>query len=181
MSTQLKPKVGKHDNIHGDSSATITLVEYGDYQCPHCGHAYPIVKQVQELFGDQLKFVFRNFPLKNIHPLAVQAAIAAEAAARQNKFWEMHDIIFESQHQLFDKSFRLFAENLGLNLVQFDNDSDDRTIIEKVEKDFESGMLSGVNGTPTFFINGKKYEGFYETYDLVAAIEQMVLQDSSKK
>src|ERR1700749_3927464 len=119
MSTQLKLKVGPLDNIHGDFSAAITPVEYGDYQCPHCRHADKVVKQIQELFGYQLKFVFRNFPLGGIHPLAVPAAIAAEAAARQNKFWEMHQLIYESQHQLFDKSFRLFAEELGLNVVQF--------------------------------------------------------------
>lgn len=180
MSTQLQPIIALTDNSYGASSASVTLVEYGDYQCPHCGHAYPIVKKVQDFFGDKLKFVFRNFPLKNIHPLATPAAIAAEAAARQDKFWEMHDAIFENQQQLHSNSFRAFADNLGMNVTQFENDCQDRKIIEKVQKDFESGILSGVNGTPTFFINGIRHNGSFESYDLTAAIEETLASERYK-
>lgn len=174
MSTQLKPIVGTADNIQGNPAAAITLVEYGDYQCPHCGHAYPIVKEIQQNFGDRLKFVFRNFPLKNIHPLAVPAAIASEAAARQDKFWEMHDVIFENQENLHGNSFRHFAEDIGLDLAQFERDSKDSGIFEKVDTDFESGIMSGVNGTPTFFINGIRHNGPHETADLLAAINEVM-------
>lgn len=174
MSTELKPIVGIRDNSQGNANAIVTLVEYGDYQCPYCGRAYPIVKQVQEIFGDKLKFVFRNFPLKNIHVFAVPAAIAAEAAARQNKFWEMHDIIFENQGDLHGNSFRMFAKNLGMDVEQFERDSIDEDIVEKVEKDFESGILSGVNRTPTFFINGIRHNGGYEVEELNAAIGEVI-------
>lgn len=175
MSTQLRPIIGPADNTQGGSPAAVTLVEYGDYQCPHCGHAYPIVKQVQEIFGDRLKFVFRNFPLRNIHPLAVPAAIASEAAARQDRFWEMHDAIFENQGQLHGNSFRLLAEGLGMDLRQFENDCNDAGIIEKVDNDFEGGILSGVNGTPTFFINGTRYNGNYDVSELSGAIQEILL------
>lgn len=174
MSTQLKPLISAIDNSQGTTEALLTLVEYGDYQCPHCGHAYPIVKEIQELFGDKLRFVFRNFPLKNIHPLAVSAAIATEAAGNQDKFWEMHDVIFENQKFLHGNSFIHFAEDLGLDIAQFENDCTDSHIIEKVEQDFESGIVSGVNGTPTFFINGIRYNGSYETADLTAALAHIL-------
>jgi protein-disulfide isomerase len=174
MSSQLKPMVSVIDNSQGNPDAILTLVEYGDYQCPHCGHAYPIVKQLQKDFGDKLRFVFRNFPLKNIHVFATPAAIAAEAAAKQNKFWEMHDVIFENQQDLHGNSFRLFAKNLGLDIVQFDNDCNDKDIIEKVEQDFESGIISGVNGTPTFFINGIRYNGRNEIEDLATALNDAI-------
>lgn len=173
---QLKPIVGRADNSQGNSAAIVTLVEYGDYQCPHCGHAYPIVKQIQEIFGDKLQFIFRNFPLRTIHPLAVPAAIASEAAARQGKFWEMHDTIFENQQQLHGNSFRLFAEELGMDQTRFEEDSNAMGIIEKVDNDFEGGIRSGVNGTPTFFINGVRHNGNYEIADLTAAIEAVMLQ-----
>jgi len=167
MSQNLKPQVSLRDNIQGNPKAGITLVEYGDYQCPHCGHAYPIVKQLQEQFGDSLKLVFRNFPLRNIHPLAAAAAIAAEAAGKQGRYWEMHDVIFENQRDMHPGSFSEFAKELGLELEQFEIDRRDREIISKVEEDFESGIMSGVNGTPTFFINGARYNGNWE-YDAFA-------------
>src|SRR5688572_25542695 len=112
----LKPPVSNHDHIQGNVNAAIELVEYGDYQCPYCGQAYPIVKAIQEQFGDNLKFVFRNFPLAKIHPQATMAAIAAEAAAKQKRFWEMHDIIFENQRNLLTKSLVEYARRIGLDL-----------------------------------------------------------------
>lgn len=170
MSTQLKPLEDVTDHVQGNPGAPITLVEYGDYQCPHCGHAYPIVKQIQKHLGDQLKFIFRNFPLKKAHPLAMAAALAAEAAGRQNKFWEMHDTIFENQLYLNEDSFRLFAEDLGLDLDQFNRDINDEELVDEVDSDFGSGIVSGVNGTPTFFINGMRYNGSCETADLLSAL-----------
>src|ERR1700712_2180353 len=100
MSAHLKPPVGENDHVQGDKSAAIELVEYGDYQCPHCGAAHPVIKKIQKSFGKQVRFVFRNFPLQESHPYAMAAAIAAEAAGLQDKFWEMHDVIYENQDDL---------------------------------------------------------------------------------
>lgn len=158
----LKPPVSVNDHIAGSEYAPVELVEYGDYQCPYCGQAYPIVKQIQEELGDELKFVFRNFPLAELHPQAKMAAVAAEAAARQGKFWSMHDIIFENQHNLLDTDLVRYAKTLGLDLAKFKDDINDPALMDKVESDFESGVRSGVNGTPTFFINGHKYNESWE-------------------
>ncbi|MDB5273948.1 MAG: DsbA family protein, partial [Chitinophagaceae bacterium] len=134
----------------------------GDYQCPHCGRAYPIIKKLQKSLGANLKFVFRNFPLSNMHPDAMNAAAAAEAAGAQGKFWEMHDIIFEHQNRLSEDDLFSYAEKLRLNMEQFQNDMLSEKILSKVEDDFESGMRSGVNGTPSFFVNGEKYSNDWE-------------------
>ncbi|MDB5222846.1 MAG: DsbA family protein [Chitinophagaceae bacterium] len=160
--SQLKPPVNSKDHIQGKATAPLELVEYGDYQCLHCGHAYPIIKNVQRSLGADLKFVFRNFPLAEAHPDAFNAAVAAETAGLQHKFWEMHDIIFENQEALDSESLFLYARSIGLDLERFKNDIQKNTVTEKVEIDFESGVRSGVNGTPSFFINGKKYNGDWE-------------------
>jgi protein-disulfide isomerase len=161
---QLKPPVNSKDHIQGKDTAQIELVEYGDYQCPHCGHAYPIIKKVQRSLGADLKFVFRNFPLSESHPDAFNAAVAAEAAGLQHKFWEMHDIIFENQRALDFESLFLYARTIGLDLERFKNDIQKNIVSDKVELDFESGVRSGVNGTPSFFINEKKYNGDWEEH-----------------
>jgi len=158
----LRPTVSERDHIQGNKEAVIELVEYGDYQCPHCGRAYPIVKRMQEELGDQLRFVFRNFPLANIHPEATMAAVATEAAALQNKYWEMHDIIFENQDQLAKDFLLDYAKAIDLNIKKFEKDLEDTALTEKVRADFESGIRSGVNATPTFFINGEKYNNGWE-------------------
>lgn len=158
----LKPPVSERDHIQGNPDAAIELVEFGDYQCPHCGHAHPIIKHVQKEMGDQLKFVFRNFPLAEIHPQARLAAVAAEAAGRQGKYWEMHDVIFEHQQHLRLSSLLEYARGLDLNMEQFEIDLSSDELMEIVEDDFESGVRSGVNGTPTFFVNGHKYGGSWE-------------------
>ena len=160
--TQLNPPVNSKDHIQGKNTASLELVEYGDYQCPHCGHAYPIIKNIQQSLGVDLKFVFRNFPLSESHPDAFNAAVAAEAAELQQKFWDMHDIIFENQQELSVESLFLYAKTIGLDLNRFKNDIQKNMLAAKVEKDFESGVRSGVNGTPSFFINGKKYNGDWE-------------------
>jgi protein-disulfide isomerase len=171
--SKLKPPVGAADHFQGSENATVTLVEYGDYQCPHCGHAYPIIKAVQKAMGKKLKFVFRNFPLAEAHPNAVHAAIAAEAASGQGKFWEMHDIIFENQGRLGDSHLAAYASKIGLNAKQFEQDFSKEIYRNKVEADFESGVRSGVNGTPSFFINGEKYNESWEADDLLAALESI--------
>ncbi|MCG2617431.1 DsbA family protein [Terrimonas sp. NA20] len=158
----LRPPVSEQDHIQGNPGAAIELVEYGDYQCPHCGHAYPIVKQLQEALGDKLKFIFRNFPLSEIHPDARLAAVAAEAASRQGKYWEMHDIIFENQEQLKKSNLLEYARQIGLDLPRFQTDLESSDLMDIVEEDFESGVRSGVNGTPTFFVDGRKYGGSWE-------------------
>jgi len=162
MSANLKPAVSKQDHVQGNSNAAIELVEYGDYQCPHCGRAYGMIKYVQQKMGDDLKFIFRNFPLSEMHPDAAAAAIAAEAAGLQNKYWEMHDILFENQVNLEPEALFVYAKKIGLNLPKFKEDIQSDALSAKVEADLESGVRSGVNGTPSFFVNGKKYDGDWE-------------------
>jgi protein-disulfide isomerase len=157
--TQLIPAINSKDHIWGNPGAWLELVEYGDYECPYCGRAFPIVKNILRNFGSEIKFVFRNFPLSKIHPNAFAAAVATEAASLQNRFWEMHDIIFENQRMLHDNYITLYAHRIGLDLGKFNDDIQQIPLMEKVRKDFESGLRSGVNRTPTFFINGTKYEG----------------------
>jgi protein-disulfide isomerase len=155
----LVPPVGARDHAQGDTRAPLTLVEYGDYQCPYCGDAYPIVKGVQKRLGAKLRFVFRNFPLAQAHPEAPLAAEAAEAAGAQGKFWEMHDRLFEHQDQLDPPSLVRHAKHLGLNLESFEADLASHKFEPRVAEDFKSGVRSGVNGTPTFFVNGVRYDG----------------------
>lgn len=154
----LRTPVNEKDHVQGNPDAPIELVEYGDFQCSHCGRAYPEIKRLQKRLGKDLKFVFRNFPLTNVHPNAKHAALAAEAAAAQGKFWEMHDMLFENQQNLDDEDLIEYAEKLGLDAEEFKNDLENQAYMEKVESDFESGMYSGVNATPTFFVNGKRYD-----------------------
>jgi protein-disulfide isomerase len=160
--TELKPPVNSKDHIQGNITAPLELVEYGDYQCPHCGRAYPIIKNVQRKLGVDLKFVFRNFPLSEMHPDAFNAALAAETAGLQHKFWQMHDIMFENQQELDLGSLFFYAKTIGVDLERFKKDIQKNTIVAKVEEDIESGVRSGVNSTPSFYINGKKYNGDWE-------------------
>lgn len=158
MST-LKPEVNGQDHVQGADSAPVTIVEFGDYQCPYCGDAHPILKEIEDTFGDQVKFIFRNFPLQEAHAFAFPAAVAAEAAASQGKFWEMHDALFENQYRLNEDLFDELAETIGLDLERFRSDLKSESIKEKIENDFESGVRSGVNGTPSFYVNGTKFDG----------------------
>jgi protein-disulfide isomerase len=147
------------------------LLEYGDYQCPFCGAAYPIVKEVQAQLGDRLRFVFRNFPITTSHPRAEQAAEAAEAAGAQGKFWEMHDTLYENQERLGDEDLHGYAEQLGLDVGRFDADLAGHVHAARVREDFMSGVRSGVNGTPTFYVNGIRYDGGYDLESLLATLE----------
>ncbi len=157
----LAVEVSDTDWSKGNSDAVVTLVEYSDFQCPACGTFFPILKQVHEDYEDQLKFVYRHFPLKQIHPNAEAAARAAEAAGLQGKFWEMHDLLFEDQtvwsdQGNVDETFEQYASNLGLDVEKFKNDFDSNAVKGAVDDDVEGGFSSGINATPTFFINGQK-------------------------
>jgi len=178
---KLHPEIHENDHQKGSETATVTLTEYGDYQCPYCGEAHPVVQQIQETFGDKLRFVFRNFPLSNVHPRAMLAAIATEAAAKQNVYWEMHDLIFEHQDAINYPSLVKYAANLNIDVDAFKADLDDPALQEKVESDFESGIRSGVNRTPSFFINGEKYEGTNTFEALKDAISAVLYLNSNKK
>jgi protein-disulfide isomerase len=175
--TQLTPAVNNRDHIYGNPAAPLELVEYGDYECPYCGRAYPIVKSIQKKLGSKIKFVFRNFPLRKIHPHAFSASVATEAAGLQNSFWEMHDLIFENQSNLDAENIFLFAKSIGLDLELFKDDIQLKNLSDKVEKDFESGLRSGVNRTPTFYINGVKYEGEWKGEKLLQYLEGLLLED----
>jgi len=155
----LNPPVSEHDHSAGPDNAPVTLVEYGDYECPYCGMAHPIVQSIQRKLGDQLRFVFRNFPLREAHPHAQHAAEAAESAGAQGKFWEMHDIIFEHQDALEDLDLIRYAGDIGIDPDRVADDLANKTREKRVREDFRSGVRSGVNGTPTFFINGERYNG----------------------
>jgi protein-disulfide isomerase len=170
----LKVPVTSHDHIQGDESAPIVLVEYGDYECPHCGHAYPIVKRVQKHFGKRLAFVFRNFPLNQAHPHAEAAAEAAEFAAKHGRFWEMHDGIYENQEALGTPLLLELAQSLGLPESTLGAALTNHEYAARVKDDFVGGVRSGVNGTPTFFINGQRHDDSFEFDVLVAAIEAQV-------
>ena len=151
----------------------MTLLEYGDYQCPYCGEAYGIVKRVQEKFGADLQFVFRNFPLTEIHPRAEFAAEMAESASDQGKFWEMHDFLYEHQPNLGNEEFFLqhAGSVLGLDAERIRKEIATHAHLQRIRQDFMSGVRSGVNGTPTFYINGLRHNGDYEFETFVSAIE----------
>lgn len=159
MQPILIPPVSERDHIQGPATAEVTVVEYGDYQCPYCLQAYPIMLDIQEYMGDRMRLVFRNFPLRTIHPDAQNAAEAAEAAGAQGKFWAMHDYLFEHQSRLDHGSLLAYAADVGLDVAQFAHDLDTHVFEARVREDFMSGIRSGVNGTPTFFINGVRYDG----------------------
>ena len=166
------PVTEDRDHIQGTADASVTLVQYGDYECPYCGAAYPIIKDVQSRMGERLRFVFRNFPISTSHPHAEQAAEAAEAADSQGKFWEMHDLLYENQRKLRDQDLRVYAQELGLDVELFDKELAEHVHADRVHEDFMSGVRSGVNGTPTFYINGVRHDDSYETDTLLAALER---------
>jgi protein-disulfide isomerase len=168
---RLSLPVGERDHSEGSADAPMVLVEYGDYQCPYCGAAYPVIKKVKKEFGKDLRFIFRNFPLTNLHPHALWAAETAEAVAAQGKFWEMHDFLFENQRYLGDEAhFTAFESKLKLDVKRIASEVAEGTYRPRVEEDFSSGVRSGVNGTPTFFIAGSRYDGPAEFEPIVEAL-----------
>jgi len=151
--------VSERDHIRGTATAQVSLVEYGDYECPYCGEAYPMVEELQRALGDRLRFVFRHFPLTQMHPHAQVAAEAAEAAGGQGLFWEMHATLYTHQHALDGAHLIRYAIALGLDPISFRHALERHSYEARVRDDFLSGLRSGVNGTPTFFIDGIRYDG----------------------
>jgi protein-disulfide isomerase len=170
-SAELTMPVSERDHSMGPEDAPVTLVQYGDFECPYCGAAYPMIKDIQQRMGDRLRFVFRNFPITTSHPHAMSAAEAAEAAGAQGKFWEMHDTLYENQDSLEDGSLRGYAEQLGLDMERFEQDMSERRYESRVREDFMSGVRSGVGGTPTFYINGARFDGNWTGDNLLRALE----------
>src|ERR1700680_2352075 len=168
--------VGKDDHVLGPADAPVTLVEYGDYQGPACGAAHPMVKVILKRRGAKLRFVFRNMPLSEIHPYAELAAEAAEAAAAQGKFWEMHDALYEHQDELGPDLVMTLAKRLRLDMSRFEEDLVSRRFRDRVKRDFMGGGRSGVNGTPTFFIDGVRYDGTLDEQSLEAVLRQIIAQ-----
>jgi protein-disulfide isomerase len=166
----LKVPVGPRDHVQGSPDAPVTLVEYGDYECPYCERAYPIVKLLQRRLGNMLAFVFRNFPLTEIHPHAEQAAEAAEAAGARGKFWPMHDMIYEHQADGLElRDLVQYAAAVGLDPIAVGQDIAAHTYLPRIREDFMGGVRSGVNGTPTFFINGIRFDGDWTNVEEFAA------------
>lgn len=168
------PEVTDADWREGSDDAPVTLVEYGDFECPYCGEAYPMVKQVQEQMGDRLRFVFRHFPITSSHPHAQLAAEAAEAAGAQGQFWQMHDLLYENQSHLTRDDLDRYAQQLGLDMVAFETALQERTYKDKVRDSFRKGIRARVQGTPTFFINGRRYDGEHTAEALVPALEEAI-------
>lgn len=169
---KLQVAVSAEDHIQGDQGAVVTLVEYGDYQCPDAGMAFPMVKKLQRHFGKKLRFVYRNFPLIEIHPMAEPAAEAAEFAAAQGKFWEMHDALFENQDRLSEAMLAKVAERLGMDADAASEAIENQQFEDIIARDVNGGAKSGVHGTPTFFINGELYGGEWEFEELKTAISE---------
>ncbi len=168
----LTAPVSERDHSQGPANAAVTLVQYGDYECPYTRQSTTGVRAIQQQLGDKLRFVYRNFPLVQIHPYALHSAETAEAADAQGKFWEMHDYIFHHQHTLEDADLRRFAETVGLNVAQYEQEMAAHSHIARIEADLESGVDSGVGGTPTFYINGVLHNGSWEQDALLNAIER---------
>jgi protein-disulfide isomerase len=171
-SPRLTVPVNESDHALGTSSAQALLIEYGDFECPHCGRAYYVVKSLKVRLGPQLRIIFRHFPLATIHPHARRAAEAAEAAAAQGAFWPMHDWLFEHQESLDDGSLLRAAAQLGLDRRRFSDELTRSAYAQRVREQFMSGIRSGVNGTPTFFINGWRHNGGYDFDSLFEAVQR---------
>jgi len=170
----LTSPVSHHDHADGPADAPVTLVEYGDFECSHCGQAYPIVKELQERLRGRLRFVFRNFPLTHSHPHALVAAEAAEAAGAQQKFWEMHDTLFENQRRLDDRHLVSYAARVGLDASRFAADMESHAHLERVEQQFNGGVDAGVHGTPTFFINGVRHDASWDLETMLDVLRSHV-------
>lgn len=169
--SRLSSPAAERDHALGPADAPVTLVEYGDYECPFCGQAHPVVQAIINQCGDQLRFIYRHFPLATMHPHAERAAEAAEAAGAQGKFWPMHDMLFEYQQNLEDPALVAYADAIGLDLSRFTDELARRVFAPRVREDFLSGAYAGVNGTPTFFINGERYDGPADLEMMLEAIE----------
>src|SRR5215213_5350030 len=164
--------VGTRDHARGPKDAPVTLVKYGDYECPYCREAHPVLKELLERVGEQVRFVFRHFPLDSVHPRARRAAQAAEAAASQGRFWEMHDLLYQRQDELGEEDLMRYAAELGLDLRRFEEDLASDHHARRIEEDRVGGDRAGVRGTPTLFVNGVRYTGPMDFDGLLAAVEE---------
>jgi protein-disulfide isomerase len=169
---ELSAPVTERDHVRGSPDAPVVLVEYGDYECPYCARAYWVIKELLEQLGDQISFVFRNFPITETHPRAEAVAEALEAAGGQGRFWEMHDWFYEHQHQLEGLDLEHHAEDIGLDVELWRKELRERAHLDRVHEDLETGRQSGVTGTPTLFMNGVRYRGDYEIATMIAAIQE---------
>ena len=176
----LTQPVTDRDHIQGSAAAQITVVEYGDFECPHCAAAYPIVEALRKQEGERLRFVFRHFPLTEAHPNAQIAAEAAEAAGAQDRFWEMHELLFENQNALAAHDLAAYAGQLGIDTTRFKQALAARTFEKRVREDFMGGVRSGVNGTPTFFVNGVRYDGPPSLASLTEAVAESAVSSSQR-
>jgi protein-disulfide isomerase len=169
---RLAVPVGERDHVRGPATASVTLVEYGDYECPYCRAAVAIVDELQRIVPDELRFVFRHFPLESVHPHANRAAEAAEAAASQGRFFEMHAALFEHQAALEDEDLLQYAAELDLDMTRFRADLDRGTHAERVREQFREGVRSGVRGTPTFYLDDVRYDGVIGVRQILATIKE---------
>jgi len=167
------PVSAQRDHILGSSKARITLLEFGDFECPHCREAHFVLKDLMEQGSNLVRLVYRHFPLTQVHPHSQRAAEAAEAAGAQGRFWEMHDLLFENQDALDDYDLVTYASALGLDLARFRLELLQGTHTSRVREDFLAGVRSGVKGTPTFFIDGRRYDGPWDLESLTAELEAM--------
>jgi len=164
--------VSAQDHAAGPADAPVTLVEYGDYECPYCGEAYPVLKAVQQAMGDRLRFVFRNFPISELHPDAMRAAEFAEAAAQVGLFWQAHDLLYENQNALSEQDLLAYGARLGVGGATL-RQAFEGSFDKKIEQDFSGGVRSGVNGTPTLFINGLRYDGRRDAASLIDVLTRV--------
>ena len=170
---RLKNAVTERDHISGPIGAPVTLVEYGNFECIHCGRAYPEIKSVQKLLADNLRFVFRHFPTVQTHAHSLRAAEAAEAASAQEKFWEMHDELFTHQRALEDHDLSRYAKHIGLDFERFAGDMAENTFLAQIEADYQRALFDEhVTGTPTIYINEVRYTGSTNAENLLTAIKQ---------
>jgi protein-disulfide isomerase len=169
--TDLTPALSAEDHMDGPEGAELQLVMYGDFQCPYCAAAYPILQRVRQRLAGRLLFAFRHFPLRDVHPDAQRAAEGSEAAAAQGAFWPMHDRIYESRGRLGAADLVGHAADLGLDQQRFSAELEDSVHAARVQRDVDSGEDSGVPGTPTFFVNGRRHAGSFDASSLIAALE----------
>lgn len=168
--SRLTPPVSERDHALGSPDARVTLVEFGDFECPYCGELHPVIQAARKAFGGNLRFVFRHFPLRSSHPRALAAAKAAEAAGEQGRFWEMHDRLYRGQTELEDEDLRRHARDIGLDVGRFARELSARAHEVRVREDLASAARSGAKGTPSLFINGELYAGSLDRGDLFAAL-----------
>lgn len=175
--TDLSTPVTERDHVRGSLDAPVVIVEYGDYECSHCGRAYWVVKDLLQELGEDVAFVFRNFPITETRPRARTVAEALEAAGSQGRFWEMHDWFYEHQHELEGTDLEQHADVLGLDVERWRNDLRERSHRDRVYEDLETGRASGVTSTPTFFINGIRYGGAFTFEEMLAAVRAAGVRD----